>query len=187
MKNPNDYIKQKERALTRKLELIAMRGGKCEICGYDKNIAALDFHHKDPSTKKFQLDSRHLSNTTTEDIIEESKKCILVCSNCHRELHNPQMDKANIPTLLEEMTSKHSSVIKKEKKHHCKYCGKEIDNYTTGKKYCSKECRDIDTNRTIIEYEELVKKYDEVKSWEKVAKHFGTTRRVIQRIRRLNE
>lgn len=65
--------------------------------------------------------------------------------------------------------------------------GKEIDNYTTGKKYCSKECRDTDRGRTVIKYSEIIKKYDEVKSWEKVAKYFNTTRRVIQRIRRLNE
>ena len=182
MKNPNDYAKQKERALTRKLELIAMRGGKCEICGYDKNIAALDFHHKDPSTKKFQLDSRHLSNTTTEDIIEESKKCILVCSNCHRELHNPQMDKSNIPTLLEEMTSKHSSVEHKKAKHFCEYCGKEMP-YTTGKRFCSKECRDAASVEGYPTVEELEVKYREFGTWEKVAEHFGYSRRVIQRLR----
>jgi predicted Zn-ribbon and HTH transcriptional regulator len=58
--NPNDYLKQKERALSRKLEIIRLKGGKCERCGYDKNIAALEFHHLDPSIKSFQLDSRHL-------------------------------------------------------------------------------------------------------------------------------
>ena len=182
MKNPNDYANQKERALTRKLELIAMRGGKCELCGYDKNIAALDFHHKDPSTKKFQLDSRHLSNTTVEEIIEESKKCILVCSNCHRELHNPQMDKNNIPTLLEEIVSKHVPVTAMKKKHFCEYCGKEMT-YTTGKRFCSKECRDLASVVGMPTREELNDKYEELKSWEKVASFYGYSRRVIQRLR----
>ena len=185
--NPNYYKKQKERALSRKMELISMKGGKCEICGYDKNIAALDFHHINPEEKDFQLDSRHLSNTSTIKIMEELDKCILVCSNCHREIHNPEFDKENIPLLLEQLTSRHTPLNKMENKHHCKYCGKEIDNYTTGKKYCSKECRDTDRGRTVIKYSEIIKKYDEVKSWEKVAKYFNTTRRVIQRIRRLNE
>ena len=124
---PNDYVKQKERALSRKLELIELKGGKCERCGYDKNIAALEFHHLDPSMKSFQLDSRHLSNTTKEKILEELDKCIIVCSNCHRELHNPQFDKDNIDNLIEEMQSKHVSVIHKSKlniKVAWKHCGK---------------------------------------------------------------
>ena len=186
--NPNDYIKQKERALTRKLELINLKGGKCEICGYDKNITALEFHHMHPEEKSFQLDSRRLSNTSTEKIREEAGKCILVCANCHRELHNPAFAKENLDLLLEQRKSEYILVSKIKEKHYCKYCGKEIDNYTSGKLYCSKECRKADSKRnTTIKYEELIKKYDELKSWEKVAKYFDTTRRVIQRIRRINE
>ena len=49
--NSNYYEKQKERALTRKLEIIERKGGKCEICGYDKNIAALELHHVNPENK----------------------------------------------------------------------------------------------------------------------------------------
>lgn len=187
--NPNDYVKQKERALSRKLELIKLKGGKCERCGYDKNIAALEFHHLDPSTKSFQLDSRHLSNTTREKILEELDKCILVCSNCHRELHNPHFDNENIDNLLTEMEAKHVSVFSKprsKRKLVCKHCGKEFD-YVTGKLYCSKECRDADINKKYPSYVEIVEKYNEVKSWEKVAKHFGITKKIIQRLRKLNE
>lgn len=185
--NPNDYAKQKERALSRKLELIVLKGGKCEKCGYDKNIAALEFHHLDPSIKSFQLDSRHLSNTTKEKILEELEKCILVCSNCHRELHNSQFDKNNVNNLLIEMQSKYTSIFSKNKKKEiCKYCGKEFD-YVCGKLYCSKECREADMNKKYPSYDKLVDKYDEVKSWEKVAKYFGITRKVIQRIRKTNK
>ena len=61
------------------------RGGKCIRCGYDKCIKALEFHHLDPSKKDFTIsnDNFHLM-----DAIEESKKCILICSNCHKELHD---------------------------------------------------------------------------------------------------
>ena len=38
-----------------KKEAVKRKGGKCEICGYNKNIAALHFHHKDPETKNFAL------------------------------------------------------------------------------------------------------------------------------------
>ena len=71
--NPNVYEKQKLRHVSRKIELIKMMGGKCCLCGYDKNYAALDFHHINPSEKSFQLDGRHLSNCSINSIIEESK------------------------------------------------------------------------------------------------------------------
>lgn len=184
--NPNYYAKQKERALSRKLEIIELKGGKCEICGYSKNISALDFHHINPDEKSFQLDARHLSNTNKESIIEEVNKCILVCANCHREIHNPYFDKENIGKIINETKSRHASVLSKKKKHVCKHCGKEFE-YTTGKIYCSKECRDAAINEKYPSYEDLVGKYKELKSWEKVAQYFGITRRIIQRIRKMNE
>lgn len=184
MVNPNSYLKQQERALTRKLELIEAKGGKCEICGYDKNIAALELHHLDPSQKSFQLDARHLSNTTIEKLLEEANKCILVCANCHREIHNEHLNKSNITSLLNEMTSKHIKLNHKNKTSICKHCGKEFP-YVKGKIYCCDECREFDKNYPT--YEEVIEKYGEFHNWEKVAQYYGVTRRVIQRIRRINE
>lgn len=70
-----------------KKRLIELKGGGCQICGYNKNIAALCFHHRDPSTKKFEINmgSHHC---TWEQIFEESKKCDLLCLNCHAEIHS---------------------------------------------------------------------------------------------------
>ena len=61
--NPNSYFAQTIRGYRRKLKLIELKGGKCEMCGYDKNISALEFHHIDSSQKEFQLDIRKLSNS----------------------------------------------------------------------------------------------------------------------------
>lgn len=65
------------------------KGGKCSICNYDKCIAALDFHHVDPSRKDFNI--ANLANIAFKKNLEAIKaeldKCICVCSNCHRELH----------------------------------------------------------------------------------------------------
>ena len=60
------------------------------MCGYSKNFAALEFHHLDPVSKSFQLDLRSLSNRRWSAVLEESDKCILLCSNCHAEWHNPK-------------------------------------------------------------------------------------------------
>lgn len=69
-----------------KVLLVEYKGGKCEICGYNKNIAALEFHHLDPSQKEFALTGNTYS---LERQKAEADKCILVCANCHREIHNP--------------------------------------------------------------------------------------------------
>lgn len=61
------------------------RGGKCERCGYDTCIKALEFHHLDPSQKDFTISNDHFK---LKEAVEESKKCILICANCHRELHD---------------------------------------------------------------------------------------------------
>lgn len=69
-----------------KTRVVELRGGKCEKCGYDKCIDALEFHHIDPSTKDMSL-----ANTgacpSFERYLAEAAKCLLLCANCHREEH----------------------------------------------------------------------------------------------------
>lgn len=84
------YLAQQARGLNRKLAIIRQFGGQCAICGYKKNSTALDLHHINPKEKSFALDLRSLSNRKQSKIDEEVCKCILVCRNCHAELHNPQ-------------------------------------------------------------------------------------------------
>lgn len=57
----------------------------CQICGYNKCMRALEFHHKDPTQKDFGI-SRQL-NRNIDDLKAEVDKCILLCSNCHAEEH----------------------------------------------------------------------------------------------------
>ena len=61
------------------------RGGKCIRCGYNKCLKALEFHHLDPSQKDFTISNDHFR---LDEAVAESKKCILICSNCHKELHD---------------------------------------------------------------------------------------------------
>ena len=70
----------------RKNILIENKGGKCEVCGYNKCIRALEFHHIDPNKKEYNVSTS--TNIDIDILLEEIKKCILVCSNCHREIHS---------------------------------------------------------------------------------------------------
>ena len=80
-----DAVTRKRKKL--KEELVIYKGGKCEICGYSKCIAALDFHHKDPTKKDFGLGKNGLTRGLEKCKLEVDK-CMLVCANCHREIHN---------------------------------------------------------------------------------------------------
>ena len=83
------YLCQQARGLRRKRELVAERGGRCEICGYDRNLAALVWHHIDPASKSFELDLRAMSNRGVTALRAEFQKCQLLCANCHAEIHHP--------------------------------------------------------------------------------------------------
>jgi hypothetical protein len=58
----------------------------CIRCGYDKCAAALDFHHRDPSTKLFEFGGPKFLRAI-QDIWDEVDKCDVICKNCHAETH----------------------------------------------------------------------------------------------------
>ncbi len=64
---------------------VEYKGGKCQICGYNKCMRSLDFHHSDSSQKDYEISSNW--KKSKEELIKELDKCILVCRNCHGEIH----------------------------------------------------------------------------------------------------
>lgn len=64
--------------------LVAEAGGRCRVCGYDRCVAALEFHHLDPRAKEFGLARR--GALSIEKLRVETRKCVLLCSNCHAEV-----------------------------------------------------------------------------------------------------
>jgi hypothetical protein len=86
------YEAQHRRGRARKLELVEAAGGRCMMCGYNRNLGALVFHHTDASKKDLKLDVRSLSNHRMELLLAELEKCILLCHNCHAEIHNPRLN-----------------------------------------------------------------------------------------------
>ena len=65
---------------------IAYKGGRCERCGYDRCADALEFHHRDPDQKDFSISSKGYTRSW-ERVKMEMDKCVMLCANCHRELH----------------------------------------------------------------------------------------------------
>lgn len=80
--NSDSVIEWRKRT---KQRLIDYKGGECELCGYKKCNRALQFHHLNPEKKDFSISGKSLS---FEKLKDEVEKCILVCSNCHSEIHD---------------------------------------------------------------------------------------------------
>ncbi len=74
-----------------RLKAISELGGKCMKCGYNKYPEVLEFHHRNPSEKDFNI-SRKGHCRSWQRVSEEIKKCDLLCANCHREIH-AELDK----------------------------------------------------------------------------------------------
>ena len=84
-----EYLRRAVTDRRRRLKkmLVDYRGGKCAICNYDKCPWALDFHHVDPKSKSFGLSVEGLTQSV-EALKKEADKCIVICANCHREVHS---------------------------------------------------------------------------------------------------
>lgn len=84
-----EYLKKAVIKRRRKVRDMALeyKGGKCCICGYSKSKRALSFHHVDQSQKDFGISDRGFTRSW-EKTRAELDKCILVCMNCHMEIHD---------------------------------------------------------------------------------------------------
>lgn len=74
---------QRRRAKIKKLA-VEYLGGCCVVCGYSRYLGALEFHHRNPNEKDFEINS----SLGWDKISVELDKCDLLCANCHREVHN---------------------------------------------------------------------------------------------------
>ena len=99
-----DRTRVRERQRRLKLAAVTYKGGRCVLCGYDRCVSALDFHHTDPASKDFHISQWRgalgKNGELTAEVRVELDKCDLVCCRCHREVH---------AGLHEEKGSEHAS------------------------------------------------------------------------------
>lgn len=141
--------KQALRWRQRKLKAIELFGGQCQRCGYDKNFAALHFHHKSDDKNG----QPHMAlRWKWERTIEELKKCILVCANCHAELHNPQ-------DVLHPSEPTNQAVMNLgglQATDQCKNCGTDVYGTECCSDACAKFIRRKVTRPSASELEALI-------------------------------
>jgi len=85
MSRNSEHVKRwRERT---KARLVEAMGGECVCCGYKKSIWPMEMHHLDTSKKEFGLGSSRANIVSWKRISEEASKCVMLCSNCHKEVH----------------------------------------------------------------------------------------------------
>ena len=87
-KDRREYIIRAVQKRRKKLKdkAIEYKGGKCELCGYSRCREALEFHHSDNNKKEFGVAAKGYTRSWMK-VREEIEKCLLLCANCHREVH----------------------------------------------------------------------------------------------------
>jgi transposase len=83
LKCRSDAVSRRRRKV--KQTLVEEAGGACQLCGYARCIAALEFHHREPREKSFALSHRGVARSLAR-ARAEAAKCILLCANCHAEV-----------------------------------------------------------------------------------------------------
>lgn len=167
-----------------KEKLVNAMGGKCAVCGYCKTHAALEFHHIDPNEKEFSFGSARGSIVNWKKLVEEVKKCILLCSNCHREIHD------GVTELPEIIPSFIETYEKFDNLHHpreemlgnsqaCDICGtvKQKQNVTCSAKCSAVKRRKIKDRPSVEQLSKLL----ETNSFVKVGEMFGVSDNAIRK------
>ena len=152
----------------KKEKAVELMGGKCQLCGYDKCINALDFHHIDKSTKEHKP-ARIISNGSWNRIIEELNKCILVCSNCHREIESTDYS-FDIKSLVKPFIDR-----------TCLTCKIEFQTRNYDSKFCSIKCSSLNqrkcTRPSKSELEKLIKNT----SWVQIGRMFDVSDNAVRK------
>lgn len=120
-----------------KQRMIDSMGGCCQICGYSKSLNALEFHHIDPTLKDFGIGGQRSNPKSWVKMISELKKCILLCSNCHKEFHSGITELPEEYAKFNEEYTDYNKQLNEIFYSQCPVCFK---NKPINMKTCSKSC-----------------------------------------------
>lgn len=138
-----------------KLRMIEAFGSKCATCGYSRCIAALEFHHLDPTKKEFGPGALRASSSSWQKICDELRKCVMLCANCHREFHAGLLQIPDDAPRFDESYVEYKENLKCEKLDKCPVCAANKPKYQIT---CSKSCASRHRNKidwSLIDLEQM--------------------------------
>ncbi len=167
-----------------KVRVIESMGGKCVCCGYKKCADAMHLHHLNPEEKETGVSYWYRNPHSWHKIVAELQKCILVCSNCHSEIHAGVTKVPEKPTRFNEEYNEYR-VESKE----CERCGTDIPG-----SYSSNMCRNCSSKESLgghaykVEWDKInLENMLEKKSYAEIAKELDVSRSAIEkRVAKMN-
>lgn len=130
-----------------KARIVEAMGGKCVCCGYDRCNNALALHHLDPDLKDFSFGSIRATAKSWSKMIVELRKCVLICHNCHEEVHEGVRPiPADAARFNEDFANYRAMerAAEEESWAGCPGCDKKVPPHKT---YCSPKCAHGATER----------------------------------------
>lgn len=133
MNNIEKVINWRQRTKQRMIDAF---GGMCGVCKYNRYTGALEFHHLDSNEKERGLATMIVNPTSWSKIVIELRKCVCLCSCCHKEIHGGVITLPNDVPKFNENFVEYKTVFKKEM-DICPICGNEK---SINQKTCSYSC-----------------------------------------------
>lgn len=166
----------------RKADLKSVFHSRCCLCGFSEVQRALEFHHVNPEEKSFSISNSKNQTLALEKQLKEMKKCVLICANCHRGVHD---NIYKIPTnwqdfyddKIAQQLLKKLQQVKTHKIYYCKNCGKEISKNST---YCI-DCKNIQQRTCERPSRKELKYMVRTLPFTQIAKQFGVTDNAIRK------
>ena len=155
----------------KKLYAVKAFGGKCCICGYDKCSEALDFHHIDKNEKEGQP-SYIIMRWSFERAKKELEKCILVCANCHREIHAKEKEGMSLDT---------KRYLKPWLEKNCNCCGKKYNTKNSEQKYCSVMCDKLNNRKVERPSKEELAELIRTTNWTQIGNMFKVSDNAVRK------
>jgi len=161
---------------TTKARIVESMGGECQICGYKKLNQALELHHLNPEEKELSFGKITASPISWERIVIELRKCVLLCSNCHKEVH------AEVSIIPESYNSFNEDYVDYKKIgdfNKCPVCGKDkpVKNVTCSLSCAANYKRRVDWDN--IDLMSLLEKYNF--NYSEVGEKLGVTHNSVRK------
>lgn len=160
-----------------KQRIVEAFGGSCATCGYNKCIASLSLHHLNPLEKDFSFSKIRANPKSWTKIVEELRKCVLLCNNCHSEYH---FGVTSIPVDAPRFNEKFSSFNEMQKidaQDNCPVCQKLKPNR---KNHCSQTCGNKSRRKVDWDKIDLLEEI-KTKSKIQIAKELNVSETVVRK------
>lgn len=161
--NKSESVKRCQRR--KKQTIVDLFGGECCICGYNKCLSALEFHHLEKNEKE-EEPAYIIMRWSFKRSKKELEKCILVCSNCHREIHAEEYSGLN--TDLKKY-------VKPWLDKKCGFCKKEFITKDDESIYCSQSCCKHEQRKVERPSKEELIDLLKTTTWTQLGKMFGVS------------